>query len=92
METARKDLHHLGFRLAKACISTGTNGRMVSRDAVFFLRKMSELGFLHPDQAPTPEAACADPTDVPLASHDVRTKSVVFFMMRALITRTRTTS
>ena len=38
-----------------------------------------ELGFLHPDQAPTPEAANAFHTDVPLASHDVCTKSVFFF-------------
>lgn len=29
---------------------------------------MIELGFLHPDQAPTPEAAAAFPNDVPLAS------------------------
>lgn len=40
---------------------------------------MIELGFHHPDQAPTPEAANAFPTDVPLAPHDVRAKSVFFF-------------
>ena len=32
-----------------------------------FLKKMVEPGFLHPDQAPTPEAAAAFPNDVPLA-------------------------
>ena len=40
---------------------------------------MVELGFLHPDQAPTPEAAAAFPTDVPLPSTETRNRTVVFF-------------
>ena len=44
-----------------------------------FLCEMVELGFLHPDQSPTPEAAAAFPTDVPLPSTETRTKTVVFF-------------
>ena len=44
-----------------------------------FLKKMVEIGFLHPEQAPTPEAQLAFPKDVPLASVDRRAKTVVFF-------------
>ena len=34
---------------------------------------------VHPDQTPTPEAAAAFPNDVPLASSEGRSKSVLFF-------------
>ena len=44
-----------------------------------FLRKMIEVGFLHPEQAPTPEAAAVFPHDVPLALAEERAKTVVFF-------------
>ena len=37
------------------------------------------IGFLHPDHAPTPEAACAFPSTLPLASLETREKIVVFF-------------
>ena len=40
---------------------------------------MIEVGFLHPDQAPTPEAHLAFPCDVPLPSSKVREKIVVIF-------------
>ncbi|MCG8620848.1 MAG: hypothetical protein MJE68_02450 [Proteobacteria bacterium] len=40
---------------------------------------MIEVGFLHPDQAPTPEAQRAFLCDVPLPSSEVREKTVVIF-------------
>ena len=40
---------------------------------------MVEFGFLHPDQAPTPEAAAAFLTDIPLPSTETWNKTVVFF-------------
>ena len=39
---------------------------------------MCELRFLHPDQAPTPEAARAFPHDIALASSSTREKTVFF--------------
>ena len=44
-----------------------------------FLRKMIEIGYLHPEQASTPEAAAAFPSDIPLALAEQRAKTVVFF-------------
>ena len=44
-----------------------------------FLTKMVECGFLHPSDAPTPEAATAFPASVPLPLSDVREKTVVIF-------------
>ena len=43
-----------------------------------FLTKMVEYGFLHPSGAPTPEAARAFPSSVPLTLSDVRGKNVRF--------------
>ena len=40
----------------------------VVKERCTFLRRLVEIGFLHPDQAPTPEAAIVFPSDVPLAS------------------------
>ena len=48
------------------------------RERSKFLKQMIELGFLHPDQAPTPEAAAAFPNDVPLASNEVRSKRPLY--------------
>jgi hypothetical protein len=44
----------------------------------FFSKKMVKIGFLHPDQAPTPEAARACPRDVSSPSTKTRNKTVVF--------------
>ena len=44
-----------------------------------FIKTMAEIGFVHPDQAPTPEAANAFPKDVALPSTDQRNKTVIFF-------------
>ena len=43
------------------------------------VRKMAELGFVHPDQAPTLESAQVHPGDVPLPLTETRDKSVFFF-------------
>lgn len=40
---------------------------------------MIEFGFLHPEQAPTPEAQLAFPNDVALASTITREKTVIIF-------------
>ena len=44
-----------------------------------FLQRMIEVGFLHPEQAPTPEAVAAFPDYVPLPRLEHREKTVVFF-------------
>lgn len=44
-----------------------------------FLEEMVTAGFLHPDHAPTPEAARSFPSHVALASLETREKTVVFF-------------
>lgn len=83
VETARKWLHHLDF-----CVLTPSKGLFFDgheRDDVVayrgeFVRKMIETGFLHPEQAPTPEAQSAFPHDVPLASTGTREKAVFFFL------------
>ena len=82
VETARKWLHFLGFEVlssSKGMYFDGHEREDVVKERCGFLRKMVELGFLHPDQAPTPEAASAFPKDIPLATSEVRTKSVFFF-------------
>ena len=48
----------------------------VVKEHCTFLRRLVQIGFLHPDQVPTPEAAIAFPSDVPLASTETREKSV----------------
>lgn len=82
VETARKWLHELGFEVLsskKGLYFDGHEREDVVRERSRFLKQMIGLGFLHPDQAPTPEAAAVFPNDVPLASSEVRRKSVFFF-------------
>ena len=82
IETARKWLHELGFEVltpAKGMFFDGHERDDVVEYRGNFLRKMIEVGFLHPEQAPTPEAAAAFPPDVPLALAAERAKTVVFF-------------
>ena len=82
IETARKWLHELGFEVltpAKGMFFDGHERDDVVEYRGQFLRKMIEIGFLHPEQAPTPEAAAAFPSDVPLALAEQRAKTVVFF-------------
>ena len=47
----------------------------VVKERCTFLTRLVEIGFLHPDQPPTPEAAIAFPSDV-LASTETCEKSV----------------
>ena len=44
-----------------------------------FLNKMAEIGFLHPDHAPTPETARAFPVSIPLPSTERLERTVMFF-------------
>ena len=81
-ETARKWLYELGFDLlkpSKGMFFDGHEREDVVAYRQVFLRRMIDVGFLHPEQAPTPEAAAAFPHDVPLPRSDVREKAVVFF-------------
>lgn len=82
VQTARKWLHHLGFMVISGKKGSFFNGH--ERDDVVaerksFLTKMAEIGFVHPGNAPTPEAARAFPTSVPLPSAEQRKKTVVLF-------------
>ena len=82
VETARQWLHHLGFEVlssTKGAYYDGHERPDVVASRKQFLRDMIGLGFLHPDQAPTPDAQKAFPTDVPLASSAARSKLVVIF-------------
>ena len=82
VETARKWLHHLGFEVlsaGKGMYFDGHEREDVVKEHCTFLRRLVQIGFLHPDQVPTPEAAIAFPSDVPLASTETREKSVFFF-------------
>ena len=79
VETAQQWMHELGFEVLSASKGAYYDGR--ERDDVVkyregFLKNMIEEGFLHPDQAPTPEAF---PCDVPLPSSEVREKTVIIF-------------
>ena len=63
-ETARLWLHHLGFEVLSATKGAYFDGH--ERDDVVasrteFLKEMISIGFLHPDQAPTPAAQQAFP-------------------------------
>ena len=51
----------------------------VVRERKKFLEEMVVIGFLHPDHPPTSEAAHAFPSTSPLASLEIREKTVVFF-------------
>ena len=68
VKTARKWLNHLGFEVlsaSKGMYFDGHEREDVVKERCTFLRRLVEIGFLHPDQAPTPEAAIAFPSDVP---------------------------
>lgn len=82
VELARRWLHKLGFEVlvpSKGMYFDGHERADVVKERGVFLRKLAEIGFVHPDQAPTPESARAFPSDVPLQSTEVRNKTVVFF-------------
>ena len=82
VETARKWLHDLGFdvlQLSKGVFIDGHECPDVVESRVKFLRTMTECGFLHPDNAPTEEAAQALPTDVPHMLKEEGEKCIVWF-------------
>ena len=82
VETARKWLHEMGFEVLsadKGMFFDGHEREDVVKERGEFLTKMIECGFLHPSDAPTPEAAAAFPSSVPLAQSDVREKTLVLF-------------
>lgn len=75
-------MHHLGFEVlssTKGAYFDGDERPDVIASRKQFLNDIIAVGFLHPDQAPTPDAQKAFPTDVPLASLAMRSKLVVIF-------------
>lgn len=71
VETARKWLHEMGFTPLSSSKGLFFDGHECDDDVQerkSFLLMMAEIGFLHPDDAPTPEAARAFPTSVSLPS------------------------
>ena len=82
VETARKWLHQLGFeilQMSKGVFIDGHERPDVVESRVQFLRKMTECGFLRPDNAPSEEAAQALPADVPHMSKEQGEKHIVWF-------------
>ena len=82
IETARQWMHHLGFEVLSAKKGAYFDGH--EPDDVIearheFIKKMIEVGYLHPDQAPTPEAQRAFPATIPLPPMESREKTVVIF-------------
>lgn len=82
VETARRWMHEMGFEtlsVTKGMFFDGHERPDVVEQRKVFLEEMVTVGFLHPDHAPTPEAARCFPSQVPLASLETREKAVVFF-------------
>ena len=81
VETSRQWLHKLGFEQLSPSKGMYFDGHE-REDVIVYRQKlvnMIEIGFLHPDQAPTPEAAQTFPAAIALASTETRNKTVVFF-------------
>ena len=82
VETARKWLHELGFsvlQMSKGVFIDGHERPDVVESREKFIRKMTECGFLHPDNAPTEEAAQALSTDVPHMTKEEGEKCIVWW-------------
>ena len=82
VETARKWLHELGFdvlQMSKGVFIDGHERPDVVESREKFIRKMTECGFLRPDNAPTEEAAQALPTDVPHMTKEKGEKCIVWW-------------
>ena len=82
VETARKWLHEMGFEVLsadKGMFFDGHEREDVVQERKEFLTKMVEYGFLHPSDAPTPEAGRAFPSSVPPTLSDVQEKTVILF-------------
>ena len=82
METARKWLHELGFsvlQMSKGGFIDGHERPDVVESREKFIRKMTECGFLRPDNAPTEEAAQALSTDVPHMTKEEGEKCIVWW-------------
>ena len=82
IDTARKWMHHLGFEPLSSSKGMYFDGHeredvVVARNE--FVRTMCKIGFLHPDEAPTPTAQSAFPQDIALASSEQRQKTIVIF-------------
>lgn len=82
IDLAQRWLHRMGFEVLspkKGMYIDGHEREDEVKERGIFLKKMAELGFVHPDNAPTPESARAYPCDVPLPSTETRDKTVFFF-------------
>ena len=83
IETAHQWLHQLGFEVlsaTKGAYFDGHERQDVIASRKEFLKEMVTQGFLHPDQAPTPDVQRAFPADVPLASSETLTSWLSFSM------------
>ena len=65
--------------MSKGVFIDGHEQSDVVESRVKFLRKMTECGFLHPDNAPTEEAAQPLPANVPHMSKEEGEKRIVWF-------------
>ena len=91
-ETARKWLHDLGFyvlQMSKGVHIAGHEHPDVVESQKQFLRKMTECGFLRPDNAPTEIATAALPIYAPHISKEGQ-KRIVCSMMRVPTTQWKT--
>ena len=82
VETARKWLHEMGFEVLsadKGMFFDGHEREGAVQERKEFLTKMVEYGFLHPSDAPTPEAGRAFPSSVPPTLSYVQEKTVILF-------------
>lgn len=82
VQTARKWLHHLGIQVlsgGKGSFFDGHERDDVVAERKSFYNKMAEIGFLHPDNVPTPEAARALPSFIQLPSTESCEKTIVLF-------------
>ena len=82
VSTCRQWLLQLGFEVItprKGIFIDGHERADVVEDRITFLRRMVKLGFLHFDNAPTPDAIKAIPEDIEPPTADKRLKTVYLF-------------
>ena len=84
IDTAHKWMHQLelGFEMlssSKGMYFDGDKREDVVIARKEFVRTMCKIGFLYPEDAPTPSAQSAYPSDIALASSEQRQKTIVIF-------------
>ena len=88
IDTACKWMHQLGFETLSSSKGRYFDG-YEREDVVIarkeFVRTMCKIGFLYPEDAPTPSAQSAYPSDIALASSEHNKRPSSFFTMRPLL-------